>query len=810
MKRDNSLNPSEAKVVFTSRNANGNRVQWFSLIRALGVCLVLGYHFFPDSLPGGFVGVDVFFVFSGFLVTALALRQFTREGSFSAAQFYMKRVSRIIPPLILAIMFTLPFALMLDPEFLVQLGRRISATFAFVRNYYEISKGGSYEENLFPKLYVHTWSLSVEMQLYLVWGAILAILAALAKRCAKASRALKTMAFMSAVALAALSYWLMQRMYQPEIDPAAAYYATHSHAFPFMAGAALACLLGISRKKKLGAFGLAVGKLLGIVGVLVSTGGLIFLSRHLAYADAATYHWGFAAAAGLTVILIISARTVHDAFPNSGEPSILTVISDFSYYIYLFHWPIYIIINNSSSASITQIGWLSSIPELSSQTITAVFAIAVTLIASALCMHVFEPFLRGKRPVVNALGYISSGALLTVSLALCVFVISGAPAVSPMSSRFADEYLKGDARALARYAASAAAVSVKSVETPLTLATPALTAPPAAVLYYTAAPPQTSAPTPDVQSTFMPSVYPTGTPTMETSASPAFVTYSPTAASALAASTVAPAPIGSITMLGDSVILDAKSTLEAGLANCIVDAKVSRNILQGPDLLKDYIRKGKLGDTVVIALGTNGNRNYESLITEMIEALPDGCRIIFITPYDGRWTSSWASYKTTAYLRSIDGKYPYVTIGDWADVTKNHLEWLTSDKVHLRNNSAIKAYANVVKDAIAAAAVTPVKGGAAATTAAAAKAAAAASAREAALAAGLPADALVDTKRLGVIATSGNPLNIRASASANGEFLGQVQDGQSIVCYETTKSAGWLYIVYEDLRGYGSAQYVKR
>ena len=190
----------------------------------------------------------------------------------------------------------------------------------------------------------------------------------------------------------------------------------------------------------------------------------------------------------------------------------------------------------------------------------------------------------------------------------------------------------------------------------------------------------------------------------------------------------------------------------------------------------------------------------------MIEALPDGHRIVFITPYDGRWTSSWASYKTTAYLRSIDGMYPYITIGDWAAVADGHNEWLTSDKVHLRNNTAITTYANVVKDAIAAAANTPVKSGSEPATAASARLEASA----AALAAGLPGDVLINTKRVGVITTSGNPLNIRADASIDGKYLGQVPHGKVIECYETIKSKLWLYILYGDLWGYGSAQYVKR
>ena len=843
-----SMSEHEGVVV---RKANDSRIQWFSLIRTIGVCFVLGYHFFPDSLPGGFIGVDIFYTFSGYLVTALALSQFEREGGFGARQFYIKRFARIVPPLFLSVLLTLPFALMLDSEFLVQLGRRIAATFSFTRNYYEILRGGSYENNLFPRLYVHTWSLSVEMQLYLVWGAILAILSGMARRRADASRSLKKMAAVGAMILAAFSYWQMRRMYLPDVDPAAAYYATHSHAFPFMLGSAFACMLGVSRYKGFESYARIAGKPLGALGVLASGTGLVILARRLAYADAATYSWGFLAASGLTVALIFSARTMHDAFPKSREPSIFTFISNLSYYIYLFHWPVYIVVNNSDAISYGWLsGWLSAMPDETARIIMISFVITVTLIASVICMYVIEPLMLRRKAASRVKWKAIVSVPLVAALVLCAVVVNNAPAVSPMSNRFAYEYLMGDARAMAKYASSinvASASSATSATSAASEVKPTLAAPTsiteiatlvdtikiavlgnASTLMSTQTSVVENNTMPYVEPSFEPTVRPTVAPSFEPTVTPTmpplFVPNDVNAIETAARNgnapyttpaptpTPAPAqiPIGSITMLGDSVILDAKTTLETGLDNCVVDAKVSRNILNGPELLKEYINKRKLGDTVVIALGSNGSRYFESLITEMIEALPDGHRIIFITPYDGRWTSTWASYKTTAYLRSIDGMYPYVTIGDWAAVVAGHNDWLTSDKVHLKNSRAITAYANVVKDAIAKAADTPVKGGAEAAVYASARAAERDSASAAAMAAGLPADVLISTKRNGVVMTSGNPLNIRANASTEGAYIGQVPHGKTVECYETTKSKGWLYIIYGDIRGYGSAQYVNR
>jgi peptidoglycan/LPS O-acetylase OafA/YrhL len=748
---------------------------------------VLGYHFFPDTLAGGFIGVDVFFTFSGYLVTALAIRQFMKHGAFDVLDFYNKRVKRIVPPLLLAVLFTLPFALLLDAEFLVQLGRRISATFAFIRNYYEIVKGGSYEENLFPKLYVHTWSLSVEMQLYIVWGAVLALLSKYTKRKNKKSAALRRYVSISAIIFAAVSYMQMQSMFTPAADPAAAYYATHSHSFPFFIGAAAACLLGVRSGKRFKRFAATAGKPLGILGAAASVGALIYLSRILAYSDEATYRWGFLAATGLACVLILSARTLHDAFPKSGEPKFLTAVSDLSYYIYLFHWPIYIIVNNTLAGSL---GFMQAIPGELARTYIAVFVIALTLLISALCQYVLEPFISGRKTILRGMGSALAGSLLAVSVLLCVLAVGASPTVSPMSLRFANEYLLGDLRALAQRAEQLT-IAAANAEKPIAL--PSATPKPTQTIAPTETPVPLATPAAVIE---LPQSVPTTVPepTPQPSHTPA---PSPTQA-----------PIGRVSLIGDSVSLGAKSALEKGVANCKVDAEVSRNIIQGPDMMVKYIRNGNLGDCVVIALGTNGNRYYESYITEIIELLPVGHRMIFVTPYDGRWTSSWASYKTTQYLRSIDGKYDYITIADWADFIDDHINWLTSDKVHLKNDSAVNAYVNVVNEAIEVAKLKPVKsGGAGVLTEPEQKSDAARVMGNEEN--GFPSDVIVSSKKRGKIETNGNPLNIRQGASADSAYLGQVSYGESIEYYETTKSAVWVYIVYGDLRGYGSARYIR-
>ncbi|MCL1929413.1 MAG: acyltransferase family protein, partial [Treponema sp.] len=97
-------------------------IKWLSTIRIAGLLLVLVYHFFLDILPGGFIGVDIFFTLSGFLVTASIVEEFRNNGQFALFSFYKRRFLRLYPPLVLCILFTLPFTFLLSSDFIVNIG----------------------------------------------------------------------------------------------------------------------------------------------------------------------------------------------------------------------------------------------------------------------------------------------------------------------------------------------------------------------------------------------------------------------------------------------------------------------------------------------------------------------------------------------------------------------------------------------------------------------------------------------------------------------------------------------------------------
>ena len=121
-----------------------SRIKWFAAVRAYGLFLVLGYHLFYDRFPGGFLGVDIFFTFSGFLITALVIEEIRNKDGFALFQFYKRRAQRIIIPLFFAIVFTLPFFLLISPDFTVGIAKQTAAALGFVTNFFQVATGGSY------------------------------------------------------------------------------------------------------------------------------------------------------------------------------------------------------------------------------------------------------------------------------------------------------------------------------------------------------------------------------------------------------------------------------------------------------------------------------------------------------------------------------------------------------------------------------------------------------------------------------------------------------------------------------------------
>jgi peptidoglycan/LPS O-acetylase OafA/YrhL/RNA polymerase subunit RPABC4/transcription elongation factor Spt4 len=309
-------------------------------LRAVAVMLVVATHVWPDRLSGGYVGVDVFFVISGYLITAHLLREVEATGQLSLARFWARRVRRLLPAAFTVLIFSVGAAVVVLPATAwPQTLREALASVLYVENWSLAFDSVDYmaAENDATMLQ-HFWSLSVEEQFYILWP--LLILAALALRAGLTRRSL-TVSSRKAVAVtllvvAVLS--LIASVVWTELSPSSAYFSTATRAWEFAAGGLLsfappAAALRAGR----GSDALRIGA--GWAGVaLIAYAALRF--------DEATAFPGVTAAVPVlgAALLIWAGDSAHPWSPAfAGRFGPVQFVGDISYSVYLWHWPLVVL-----------------------------------------------------------------------------------------------------------------------------------------------------------------------------------------------------------------------------------------------------------------------------------------------------------------------------------------------------------------------------------------------------------------------------------------------------------------------------------
>ena len=300
-------------------------------MRALAVLAVFGYHAGLDWVPGGFLGVDVFFVISGYLITSLLLREFRSTDHIALGRFWLRRARRLLPAVGVLIAVAMIVSAIAEPDKIDTIrGDAISSLFYFA-NWHFIYEHTSYFEQFGrPSLFTHLWSLSVEEQFYLFWPLVFA---AGMKIFGRGRLLLGVIA--GAVASVALA-WIL---FDPGHDASRIYYGTDTHAVGLLAGVALAMVWSPVQLRTHKSFGPLVGPILDAVGV-VALGYLILSFAHVHDYDLALWHGGYAWIAIATVLLL--AAVAHPAARLGGilgQPALLW-LGLRSYSFYLWHWPV--------------------------------------------------------------------------------------------------------------------------------------------------------------------------------------------------------------------------------------------------------------------------------------------------------------------------------------------------------------------------------------------------------------------------------------------------------------------------------------
>ena len=369
----------------TPSPVDDQRLHGLDGLRGLAVLAVVLYHLeLPGLFEAGFLGVDVFFTLSGFLITTLLLREHAAKGRVDFYAFYYRRARRLLPVMIALVCAVFAITVMVAPDALDRLVADMPAAYLYLSNWWQITSQQSYFEKAGrPPLLQHLWSLAVEVQYYIVWPPVLLLLVRW-----------RGAAFAAAVALAlaiASTVWMGWICWSlpAGADPSRAYLGSDTHAMGLLIGSALGCLLERCKGRAIGPIWRSchavVAPLMQVAGV-ASLALLAYLVCTTNEATPTLYFGGFLMASVLSAIVILSLNDQRAWVTVMLSQQPLRWLGTRSYSIYLWHWPISL--------------WVRSGPELGFESAGMTWLkVALTLLASELSYQLLE---RAWLPAIKA------------------------------------------------------------------------------------------------------------------------------------------------------------------------------------------------------------------------------------------------------------------------------------------------------------------------------------------------------------------------------------------------------------------------
>jgi peptidoglycan/LPS O-acetylase OafA/YrhL len=670
-----TLAPPQGTPVIADDSAFISRVPYLPGLdgmRALAVVAVMVYHANSDWLPGGFLGVEIFFVISGYLITLLLISERERTYHISLRQFWLRRARRLLPALFTMMAIVIGWTALFKSEALGQLrGDVIAGTF-YVSNYYQIWVGQGYTAAGDFAPLRHLWSLAVEEQFYVIWPVVMIVLLGRSgtRRVADVSRWLFLGAMVLTVVVALLhydgpigdpavtpdAYWWIGDRPIGKIDTL--YLGTISRLPGIMLGAAFAMVwrpLAIARGPLR-----SRGRSFDVLA-LVSVVGLAWLcwSTYLVTpsgADPFLFRGGLLLTS-LATVAVIAAVTHRRSVANRVlGVGLLVWIGRRSYGLYLYHWPIYQMIRGIAGNKLT-------LREFALATILTV------LVAEASYHFVETPIRTGRfaawRRRVRSGEARAPKRVLNLGIATVTVVALALGAVmmrAPLEQNeiaqaldaggdFTTDLLEVDEIPVAPATTTTVASTTTAPATldavpvigglapPVTVGEPGASPPPS-----TEAPPTSAAPT-------------TAPPT--TVPSPVAQLGVVNSLEGLAPLIIPPTTSGfPLVALGDSVMLGAAEELQA--RGFQVDAQVSRQMKSFVPTMQALRDNGTFGSVVVIHLGTNGGFSQETL-DQMLSTVAAVPVVLLLT---GKADRGWIADNNTR-LRAVPAVYPNVTVVDW-------------------------------------------------------------------------------------------------------------------------------------------------
>lgn len=591
----------------------GGRIEGLDGLRTLAIVGVTLFHMFPEAVPGGYMGVSLFFVLSGYLLAYTCSRQLA-QGSFSVAGYFWRRIKRIYPSLLLVLLVSTGAYYLLVPDVVAAVRPEVVSVLLGYNNWWQIAQNADYFTRLInTSPFTHLWFMGIELQYYLLWPVLFFFYAVLQSFFGTRAALL----FMAFLGLA--SACVMPLSYVPGDDVTRLYYGTDMRIYALLFGAVMGLKRAEAGPHVMKSELLRKISCAAFVGMLAIT---IIAYFTLDGQNPLVYQGGMLA---MTLLFCLLLRLTEDRGLPFGallDMQGFRWIGKRSYGIFLWQYPVILLFSC--------MGW-DKMPGWYFLEIALILLLAVWSDAVTDCLLSRElPFRAKPMAMVRVACFVvlSMCSMLVMGYGCCGIAASAeskASAVAELQAQLAEEEAE-QARQNELAAEQAKAARIEAAKGQIDLS-------------------------------------------------------------------------GAV-CIGDSVMLGSSGRIRELLPACYVDAEVSRYVGGGLDAAKAFEAQGRLGNLVVIALGTNGPiagyERYEVQTRQLLDYLGNSRHIFWVNVYCPHLT--WQETNNN-YIKKMAAEHGNVHEVDWYGLISQHPEWLTEDGIHPNSEGRVQ-YAKLIHDRI--------------------------------------------------------------------------------------------------------------
>ncbi|MFL0248367.1 acyltransferase family protein [Candidatus Clostridium stratigraminis] len=605
-------------------------------LRAFAVLAVVAYHFSFSWAAGGFLGVDIFFVISGYLITSNILTSQERNHNFNLREFWIKRIRRLLPAVYVMIIIIFVWTSLLHPEIVNTLKGDAASSLVYISNWWFIFHKLSYFDSFgSPSPLKNLWSLAIEEQFYIVWPIVLLA----GKKIFKKRSKLTGFVFIITIC----SAMLMALMYKPGEDPSRVYYGTDTRAFELLIGGLLAIIWPINKvsSKKTTIKLRNTINIASIITLTVFILSVIFTNEYKTF----LYRGGMLLISIDAAILIacISHPSCYLGRLLSRKP--LSWLGKRSYGIYLWHYPIIIL-----STPVYELGnpvyW------------RVIIQLAIIFIIAELSYSFIEMPIRkyGFKNILMKYLSINIFKFEKPVLARRISVIIILPLVLALFTSCIKSIQKDKVQA------------GKSESSTMKMAI------------------NNSKQTSEIEDSKTSSA---DNPTTSSTDNSKTSSIDESKASSMSKDKT----YNKMLAIGDSIMLDIAADLNKNHTNLTIDAKVGRQLNQAVELAPAYAAFNNADNAVIIELGTNGyftDKQIDTLLNSFSKA--------HIYLINTRVPRPWEKVVNDA-LNKKSKENNNITLIDWYSLAINHPDYFSSDCVHLKANG-VQALVSLIDQVI--------------------------------------------------------------------------------------------------------------